>query len=108
LLSLKWSLRRPLAKLTHWLGEVRRGSATGTPELPTEESFEPLRREVTQLATSLNAARAAAEEEARLRDRGESQWTAERLRIAVQTKMGAARMFAISNREPYEHSRRSG
>src|SRR5579872_1893957 len=108
LLILQWSLRRPLAKLTHWLGEVRRGGGLESPDFPREDTFEPLKLEVTRLATSLSAARAAAEEEARLRDAGESLWTAERLRISVQTKVGNSRMFAISNREPYEHLRRNG
>ena len=39
LLILQWSLRRPLARLTKWLGDVRRGSASATPELPPEEAF---------------------------------------------------------------------
>ncbi len=108
LLILQWSLRRPLARLTHWLAEVRRGTHPPAFDLPNEESFEPLKQEVARLATSLSAARAAAEEEARLRDAGESLWTAERLRIAVQSKIGESRMFAISNREPYEHLRRGG
>ena len=87
LLILQWSLRRPLARLTKWLGEVRRGSASRAPDLPQVEGLQPLQREVTRLATSLNAARAAAEQEARLRDAGESLWTAERLRISVQSKL---------------------
>jgi trehalose-6-phosphate synthase len=107
LLILQWSLRRPLARLAVWLAEVRRGSQpVATPELPP--SFEPVKRELTRLATSLSAARAAAEEEARLRDAGESLWTAERLRISVQSKLDGSRMFAISNREPYEHIWRNG
>jgi len=105
-LILQWSLGRPLKRLAVWLADVRRGSSAEQPKLP--DSFEPLGREVAQLATSLTAARAAAEEEARLRDAGASQWTAERLRIFVQSKMGSSRMFAISNREPYEHLRRGG
>lgn len=108
LLILQWSLRRPLKHLTEWLGDIRRGAVSSSPELPPEDGFEPLQREVAQLATSLNAARAAAQEEARLRDAAESMWTAERLRIFVQTKVGASRMFAISNREPYEHLHSTG
>ncbi len=65
--------------------------------------FEPLTREVTRLASSLVAARAAAEEEARLRESAESNWTAERLRVFVQSRLGGDRLFAVSNREPYEH-----
>jgi hypothetical protein len=108
MLILQWSLRRPLASLTQWLGDVRRGRPGKTPVLPPEDTFEPLQREVARLATSLTAARAAAEEEARLRDAGESLWTAERLRISVQSKLADSRLFAISNREPYEHVHRDG
>ena len=106
LLILQWSLRRPLASLTKWLRDVRQGSASGIPELPEVAGLQPLQREVSRLATSLNAARAAAEQEARLRNAGESLWTAERLRISVQAKLDGARLFAISNREPYEHIRK--
>jgi trehalose-6-phosphate synthase len=106
LLILQWTLRRPLARLTKWMGDVRRGSASPHPDLPAGEAFAPLEREVAQLATSLHAARHAAEEEARLRDAGESQWTAERLRVSVVNKLGNSRLFAISNREPYEHFHR--
>jgi alpha,alpha-trehalose-phosphate synthase [UDP-forming] len=59
------------------------------------------------LASSLTAARAAAEEEARLRESGDSTWTAERLRIFAQTRLSGGRLFAVSNREPYEHFHRS-
>src|SRR5262245_66181345 len=55
------------------------------------------------MAASLNTARRAAEEEARLRDAAESRWTLERLRVHTQGKLAGSRMFVISNREPYEH-----
>jgi trehalose 6-phosphate synthase len=51
----------------------------------------------------LNEARAAAKEEARLRDAALSFWTPERLRISMQAKLNGSRLFAVSNREPYEH-----
>src|SRR5262249_7190767 len=58
-------------------------------------------------ASSLHAARASAQEEARLRDSAESQWTAERLRVFVNTRLGGHRIFVVSNREPYEHFHRT-
>jgi trehalose-6-phosphate synthase len=107
LLAIRWGVGRPLKNMAQWLRETRIGvqgrepdAADGPPE------FEPLRREVTRLASSLTAARAAAEEEARLRDTAESFWTPERLRIFVQGRLGGSRLFAISNREPYEHFRK--
>jgi trehalose 6-phosphate synthase len=106
LLTIRWGLGRPLARMTQWLHELRTGAATAGDKITERGEFEPLTEEVTRLASSLVAARAAAEEEARLRETAESNWTAERLRIFVQTRLGGDRLFAVSNREPYEHVRR--
>jgi alpha,alpha-trehalose-phosphate synthase [UDP-forming] len=106
LLIVQWSLGRPLRHMAQWLRDLRTGVASASGEPPQEEIFLPLASEVTQLATSLNDARAAAHEEARLRDAASSQWTAERLRISMQAKLKGSRLFAVSNREPYEHFRR--
>ena len=104
LLIVQWSLGKPLRHMVNWLHDLRTGDgASGQP--PKEEMFSPLASEVRHLATSLHHARAAAEEEARLRDAASSQWTAERLRIAMQGKLQGSRLFAVSNREPYVHSR---
>jgi trehalose 6-phosphate synthase len=105
LLTLRFGYGRPLARMTEWMRELRTGAATGTPAIPEHGEFAPFTREVTRLAHSLVAARAAAEEEARLRDSAESNWTAERLRVFVRTRLGGDRLFAVSNREPYEHVR---
>jgi trehalose 6-phosphate synthase len=58
------------------------------------------------MAESLIAARAAAQTEARLRDAGEHQWTAERLAVHVRERFGSSRIFVLSNREPYMHIRK--
>ena len=52
--------------------------------------------------------RAHADEEAHLRDTAQALWTPERLRIFVQNKLNGARLFAVSNREPYIHNNRNG
>ena len=106
LLTIRWGFGRPLVRMTQWLRELRTGAATASPKLSTQDEFEPLTREVTRLASSLAAARAAAEEEARLRESAESNWTAERLRVFVQSRLHGDRLIAVSNREPYEHIRR--
>jgi trehalose 6-phosphate synthase len=67
------------------------------------ELFRPLAREVATMAESLNTARTAAEREARLRDSGESIWTAERLAVHVRSRLADGRLFVVSNREPYTH-----
>ena len=105
LLIFRWSLLRNLKRMTQWLQELRSGKTSSDFDLPEESMFQTLTSEVTRLASSLNAARAAAEEEARLRATGQSIWTPDRLRLSVQTKLNGSRLFAISNREPYEHSR---
>jgi len=105
LLIIRWSLGKPLQHMAQWLHDLRTGNPSASGEPPKEEIFRPLTREVTNLATSLHVARAAAEEEARLRETGSSQWTAERLRVSMQGKLNGSRLFAVSNREPYEHSR---
>ena len=103
LLIVRWSFGRPLRRMAEWLHDLRTDQTSLDRSLPKEEIFAPLANEVKQLATSLKTARAAAEEEARLREAGLSLWTPERLRISVQTKLGASRLFVVSNREPYEH-----
>jgi len=103
LFMIRWGFARPLVRMTQKLRELRTGAVTGTARILEPGEFEPLTREVSRLAFSLVAARAAATEEARLREWGESNWTAERLRVFVQARLGSDRLFAVSNREPYEH-----
>jgi trehalose 6-phosphate synthase len=105
LLIVRWSLGKPLRHMAQWLHDLRTGNGSASGQPPKEEIFLPLAREMTSLADSLHVARAAAEEEARLRDAGSSQWTAERLRISMRARLNGSRLFAVSNREPYEHSR---
>ena len=71
--------------------------------LPQGEIFDQLNKEVTHLARDLGAARAAAAEEAQLRETHASVWTAERLRISLQSKLKGKPLFVVSNREPYMH-----
>jgi trehalose 6-phosphate synthase len=93
--------------MAQWLQDLRMGSEAAAPPLPGEPVFEPLTREVSRLASSFTAARAAAEEEARLRDTADSHWTTDRLRVFVQGRLNGSRLVAVSNREPYEHFRRA-
>jgi alpha,alpha-trehalose-phosphate synthase [UDP-forming] len=108
LLVVRWSLRRPLRRIAQWLEDLRNGKTPVESELPNESLFQPLAKEVTKLATTLKAARAAADQEAHLRDTAQALWTPERLRIFIQTKLQGSRIFAVSNREPYEHNNRGG
>jgi trehalose 6-phosphate synthase len=106
LLIIRWSIVGPIARATKWVREIRAGRWADRPGLDDEDLFQPLAQEVTHLAKSLEAARAAAEEEARLRENAEALWTPERLRVHVRSKLGERPFFVVSNREPYAHEYR--
>ncbi|HEV2417798.1 MAG TPA: trehalose-6-phosphate synthase [Terriglobia bacterium] len=106
LLVIRWVMVGRIRQMAQWMQELRSGNMPARPLLPDQDLFKPLAREAAHLVRSLAAARAAAEEEARLREAGESLWTSERLRIFVQSKLEGCRLFAVSNREPYEHVHR--
>ena len=106
LLIVRWSIVGPISKTARWMKEFRTRGAHAPPSLPDGDLFKPLVREATHLVHSLSAARAAAETEARLREASDSLWTAERLRIHVQQKLGGRQVLVVSNREPYMHVHR--
>ncbi len=97
-------LTRPMSRFAERLRRLRTGRVQ-----PADSSdlslFSPLEREVETIAQSLKAARAAAATEAQLREAGEHWWTAERLAVHMRNKGGCARIFVVSNREPYMHVR---
>jgi len=103
-----WAVIRPISRTAHWMRELRAGRVAPRPKLSDGDFLAPLSREVIHLTQSLAEARAAAEEEARLRVTGESLWTAERLRASIQGKTDLGRLFVIANREPYMHVRQGG
>jgi alpha,alpha-trehalose-phosphate synthase [UDP-forming] len=110
LILVRWTLTGPLTRTATWLRGLRTGQS-GTlnppPALPQGELFDQIHREVTHLARDLNAARATAEEEARLRESNVSLWTAERLRVSLASKLQNKPLFVVSNREPYMHERKN-
>lgn len=106
ILIIRWSFEGALVKTANWMRALRMGGAQQTPNLSDKDIFKPLTQELTRFVKSLETARAAAEEEARLREAGESLWTAERLRVHVQNRLQGNPLFVISNREPYMHVRR--
>src|SRR4030095_11649013 len=106
LLLVRWTFLDPLKRTSQWLRKLRAGE-TDTPEssLPQGELFEQIQKEVKHLARDLGAARAAAAEEAQLREKQASVWTADRLRISLQSKLKGKPLFVVANREPYMHVR---
>jgi alpha,alpha-trehalose-phosphate synthase [UDP-forming] len=106
MLIVRWSITGPIARTAHWMKALRTGRGAVRIRVPDLEMFRPLAREVATFAESLNTARSAAELEARLRETGESMWTADRLAVHVRARLEDGRLFVVSNREPYMHIRR--
>jgi len=106
LLIVRWTLIGPIARMAERIKRLRRGDLTDSSSLSREDLLSPLATEVTQMAESLSAARAAAEEEARLRQAGDSLWTPELLKEHLRAKLQGRSIIVVSNREPYIHLRR--
>ncbi|HZQ93826.1 MAG TPA: trehalose-6-phosphate synthase [Candidatus Sulfotelmatobacter sp.] len=106
LLIVRWSIAGPIARTAYWMKALRTGRAVARIRAPDLDLFRPLAREVATFAESLNTARSAAELEARLRESGESIWTADRLAVHIRARLEDSRLFVVSNREPYIHLRR--
>ncbi len=106
LLIVRWSIGGPIARTAQWMRAIRTGQIPSRQNATDLDLFRPLVREIAAFAESLTQARSAAETEARLRDTGESQWTADRLAVHVRTRLDNGRLFVVSNREPYVHMRR--
>jgi trehalose-6-phosphate synthase len=105
LLIVRWSITGPIARAALWMRALRTGKISFRQEVPDLAMFRPLAREVATMAESLNHARNAAENEARLREAGESMWTADRLSVQLRTRLCDSHLFVVSNREPYMHQR---
>jgi len=104
LLIVRWSIAGPIARTANWMKALRTGrTSAARVKMPDLELFRPLVREAATMAASLNTARSAAELEARLRESAESLWTADRLAVRVRDRLEDARLFVVSNREPYSH-----
>jgi alpha,alpha-trehalose-phosphate synthase [UDP-forming] len=104
-LIVRWSITGPIARAAQWMRALRMGRISSRQQMPDLDLFKPLAWEVVTLAESLSQARSAAENEARLREAGESLWTADRLAVQIQTRLNGGRLFVVSNREPYIHQR---
>jgi alpha,alpha-trehalose-phosphate synthase [UDP-forming] len=106
MLIVRWSITGPIARAAQWMRALRMGRISSRQQMPDLDLFRPLAWEVVTLTESLSQARSAAENEARLREAGESMWTADRLAVQLRTRLGDGRLFVVSNREPYIHQRK--
>jgi len=105
-LIIRWTIILPISRTAQWMKDLRIGRVRARSQLPKEDFLAPFSEEVMNMAQSLAEARASAEEEARLRETGDSLWTPERLRVSIQSKTQQSPLFVVSNREPYMHVRK--
>ena len=107
LFVVRWSITGPIARMAQWMREVRTGKErAGSPvNFPRGDVLSPLVHEAAHLAKSLAAARARADEEAKLRFEAASLWTAHRLKEHMLAELGGKKLYLVSNREPYMHVR---
>jgi trehalose 6-phosphate synthase len=103
---IRWNIMSPLHRAADWIKDLRLGLHEDSFAPLPKDLFGPLEKEVTRLAKSLTTARAAAEEEAKLRQQAESTWTPDRLREFVRAKLPDQKLLVVSNREPYMHVRK--
>lgn len=103
LLVVRWHVVDPITQMADWMKKLRVGEAEGHVPPLKGDIFAPIAFEVTTLTKNLKAARSAAQNEARLRQKGESLWTPERLKEQIKMKMDGRPLFVVSNREPYMH-----
>ncbi len=100
---IRWTIVGPITRVAQWMKDLRNGKVAPFPHQIAEGFLGPLSTEAATLAQKLAEARAAAKEEAQLREAGDSLWTAERLRANIQKRLNGRSLFVVSIREPYEH-----
>ncbi len=109
LVVVRWSITGPIARMAQWMREVRTGkykfSSGQMVQSPRGDILASLINEATHMAKSLTTARAKAEEEAKLRFKGASLWTAHRLKEHMRAELDGKKLFLVSNREPYMHTK---
>jgi trehalose 6-phosphate synthase len=106
-LVVRWSVTGPIAQIAAWMRDLRMGKVKVLKpfHLPKKDVLDPLISEVSHMANSLAFERARAEEEAKLRLHADSLWTASRLKEHMRVELGGKKLFLVSNREPYMHTK---
>jgi len=107
LIILRWIIFLPLRNFVESLQYTRQGNKKKTISKVFDNPFlGPLMKEVGNIQQNLIEARIAASEEARLRlKKFDSPWTTERLKAFVTDILKDRKIFVVSNREPYVHTK---
>jgi alpha,alpha-trehalose-phosphate synthase [UDP-forming] len=107
MIVLRWIIIIPLRNLVDSLHKTRQGkSNTAISKVFNNPFLGPLIKEVGNMQQNLIEARIAAGEEAKLRlKKFDSPWTTERLKAFVADILKDRKIFVVSNREPYIHTK---
>ncbi len=107
ILIIRWIILAPIRNLVESLKLSRKGIGDySNNKILNNPIFKPLMQEVGSIQNSLIEARIAASEEARIQlEKLDSPWTAERLKVFVKDILGDKKIFVVSNREPYIHTK---
>ena len=106
LIILRWLVFLPIRNLVESLQTTRQGKKKTIAKVFDNPFLGPLIKEVGNIQQNLIEARIAASEEARLRlKKFDSPWTTERLKAFVTDILKDRKIFVVSNREPYVHTK---
>lgn len=105
LFVIRWTLIGSIARMAERIKRLRKGEIIDVSSLSSKDLLNPLATEVTHLARSLSAAKAAAED-AKFGQVAETPWTPRSLKEHLRVKLQGRPIFVISNREPYIHVKR--
>jgi len=108
LIILRWLILLPIRNLVDSLQRTRKGDKKrrNIAKVFDNPILGPLIKEIGSMQQNLIEARIAASEEARLRlKKFDSPWTTERLKAFVTDILKDRKIFVVSNREPYVHTK---
>lgn len=98
-----WRVHLPTRKIINWVKSAKTGDIEQLKQHKPAPFLEPLYKEIINITKAMHEAHLRAEEEARLREKGESIWTSERLKIETRNLLDGQLLVLVSNREPYMH-----
>jgi trehalose-6-phosphate synthase len=100
---IRWGIFRQVNRIVDWAKALRTGKVVQLQPRSSYDFFNPLHKEIENIAKAMNEAKATAQEEARLRTSNEAIWTPERLKVEIENLLQGKKMIVVSNREPYMH-----
>jgi len=108
LLIVRWRISSPIEQVVSWMKNVRAGKANNPASIPTGDILKPLTDEIALLAKSLANARLNARDNNSLNTKADTFVTTEKLKQIIHSEIGNKNLIVISNREPYQHTKRDG